>query len=544
LTVSAGDRRPLTSKARDALSRTRADLPRRGQLRAGARSGIALGFAIGLAAIAVKAGFNALLGGETGFIVLTGAVALAAWVGGMRGGLSATLTTGLLNAFVFLGQAGRSSELTEIALQRTILYIVAGAVVSLLIASLRSSRDRLATSLTEVGEMAADVERRDERLEMVLAASGTGYWEWDIEDGRLTWSEAIYQQHGLDPGATAPSFERYVQTIHPDDRAAFEAAIEDVLRSGTVAFSQEFRLLWPDGSVHWTHGVGRVFRDHDGKPVRMVGTGTDITERRRLEVERDQLLADERRAGAYREAFLEVISHELRTPITTIFGLTQMLSRPGRVSDADVRAGLIDDINVESERLHRLVEDLLVLTKAEHGQFGIEAEPLELRRLLARVVAHEAGRLPGIEISLEIPRDLPIVGGEDTYVEQIVRNLLGNAAKYTPAGTRVVVRGEQVGEDVAIRVLDSGPGIAPETAARAFELFYRDPTSARTVAGSGIGLFVCASLVKAMGGRIWATSRPEGGSEFGFSLKVLPDDESPGPTAARSGAPSGVGSGS
>ena len=543
MTASAGDRRALTGKARAALSRTRGGPPRWGTVRAGARRGIAIGLAIGMATIAVKAGLNALLGGETGFIVLTGAVALAAWTGGMSGGLTATFTTGLLNAIVFLGPERASQALTAIDLQRTILYLVAGAIVSLLIASLRTSRDQLARSLTEVGAMAADIERRDERLEMVLAASGTGYWEWDVQDGSLIWSEAIYRQHGLDPGTSAPSFEGYVETIHPDDRAAFEAAIEGALHSGTATFSQEFRLVWSDGSVHWTHGVGRVFRDDRGEPVRMVGTGTDTTERHRLEVERDQLLADERRAGTFREAFLEVISHELRTPITTIFGLTQILARPGRVTDAEIRASLIEDIDVESERLHRLVEDLLVLTKAENGQFGIESEPLELRRLLARVVAHEASRLPSIEITMEIPRNLPIVAGEDTYVEQIVRNLLGNAAKYTPPGTKVVLRGEQTGDEVAIRVLDSGPGIVPETAARAFELFYRDPTSARTVAGSGIGLFVCASLVKAMGGRIWATRRPEGGSEFGFSLKVLPDDESMERADDRSDAASGVASG-
>jgi two-component system sensor histidine kinase KdpD len=274
----------------------------------------------------------------------------------------------------------------------------------------------------------------------------------------------------------------------------------------------------------------------------MVGTGTDITERRRLEAERDRLLADERRAGGFREAFLEVISHELRTPITTIYGLTQILIRPGRVADTG-EAALLADISAESERLHLLVEDLLVLTNAERGQFAVEVEPLELRRLLARVVDHEAGRLAGIDISAEIPRHLPIVAGEEIYVEQIVRNLLGNAAKYTATGTKVVVRAAQNDAEVEIRVLDSGPGIVPETAARAFELFYRDPNSARTVAGSGIGLFVCASLVAAMGGRIWARSRPEGGSEFGFSLLVLPDDESIGRVAATADAVSATGSG-
>ena len=201
--------------------------------------------------------------------------------------------------------------------------------------------------------------------------------------------------------------------------------------------------------------------------------------------QRDQLLLDERRAGAFREAFLDVISHELRTPITTILGLTQILSKPGRVTTPEDQAGLIDDISQESERLHRLVEDLLVLTRAERGEFVIEAEPLELRRLLTRVVERERQRLPSLQIETELPRHLPVVAGEDIYVEQIVRNMLGNAAKYTPHGTRVVVRADAVGDDVAIRILDSGPGIDEAAASRAFELFYRDPARARAVAGSG-----------------------------------------------------------
>jgi hypothetical protein len=109
-------------------------------------------------------------------------------------------------------------------------------------------------------------------------------------------------------------------------------------------------------------------------------------------------------------------------------------------------------------------------------------------------------------------------------VEQIVRNLLNNAAKYSPLGSRVVVSAHRVDGSVVVRVTDDGPGIPPASVERIFELFYRDPTSSRLVAGSGIGLFVCASLVEAMGGRIWASRPSAGGTEVGFSLRVLEAD--------------------
>jgi PAS domain S-box-containing protein len=485
---------------------------------------ILIGALIGVAAILAKALLDALIGGPSGYIALTAAAALAAWFAGFRGGATATLVTGLLNALIFLPPAW-TFAISGIDLGRTMLFLIGGIVVSWLISSIRASRDRLATSLEEIGSLADDIERRDERLELVLAASGTGFWEWDIRSGALAWSDAVFTQHGLDPSSGSPTFESYVQTIHPDDREPFQRLIQETLASGD-AFKLDFRILWPDGSIHWTSGVGRVFRDADGQPIRMIGTGTDITEARRLEDQRDGLLEDERRAGSFREAFVDVISHELRTPITTIFGLTRILQRPGRQVDPVAQAGLIDDIAVESERLVRLVEDLVVLTRAERGEFVVEAEPLELRRLLDRLVETERRRLPGLTITTDIPRNLPVVAGEATYIEQIVRNILSNAAKYTPIGTEVIVRASHEDDMVAVRVLDSGPGLEPGTAERAFELFYRDPTSARAVAGSGIGLFVCASLVEAMGGRIWARTRPEGGAEFGFTLRVLADDES------------------
>jgi two-component system sensor histidine kinase KdpD len=185
---------------------------------------------------------------------------------------------------------------------------------------------------------------------------------------------------------------------------------------------------------------------------------------------------------------------------------------------------MLEDVRAESERLYRLVEDLLILSRVERGRLEIDAEPLQLRRLLERIVARESTRLPSIRLRLDVGRDLPVVVGEATYVEQILRNLLGNAAKYTPPGTSVVVSAGVEGSEVAIRVRDDGPGIPADSRSRLFELFYRDPVSSRSVAGSGIGLFVCASLAEAMGGRIWVGDAPEGGAEFGFTMRTIDPD--------------------
>ena len=376
-------------------------------------------------------------------------------------------------------------------------------------------------SIPTLGEAGAI---RDAQLEMVLATSGTGLWDWDVRTGALTWSEAIFRQHGLDPGAPAPTFERYLETIHPDDRPGFLAALQEAADGGRP-LDLEFRVLWPDGSVHWTRGSGRLFRDAAGQPARMLGTGQDVTERRRVETQQDQLVLEERRVAAFREAFIDVISHELRTPITTILGATELLARPRSALDAATRASLFTDVRAESERLHRLVEDLLVLSRVERGRLVVMNEPLELRRLVRRIVARTSGNRAE-DISIEVEPEVPIAAGEATYVEQVLRNLLGNATKYTTPGTPILVDVRHQRDDVEIRVIDDGPGIPAASLPRLFELYYRDPEHARQASGSGIGLYVCASLVEAMGGRIWAKPGPDGGgSEFGFTLRVLRADE-------------------
>lgn len=508
-----------------AAGRAIGELERARDVRFGIGQSILAGLFIGWGAVAIKAGLNEAISGETGYVLLMAAAVLAAWFGGLAGGITATVVAVVLNALVFVDPIGGAVADARVEQVNQILYLVVAAGTVVLVASRRAARDRLADALAEVATLADQVESRDARLEIMLAASGTGFWEWDVTTGALTWSEAIYQQHGLDPSVPAPDFETYLAMIHPDDRDAFANAIADAVDTAG-SFAMDFRVVWSDGSVHWTHGAGRTFHDDSGRPVRMIGTGQDITERRRLEEERDQLLADERRAGEFREAFIDVISHELRTPITSIFGLTQIMTRPGRPDDPAARMALLDDIRAESERLYRLVEDLLILSRVERGRLILDTEPIAPRRSLERIVAREAVELPSLDITLDLEPDLPIVAGEHTYIEQIVRNLLGNAAKYTPAGTSVVVSARREDGNVAIRVTDDGPGIPNESVARIFELFYRDPTSARTVAGSGIGLFVCASLAEAMGGRMWFATPPGGGSEFGFTLRVLEGDES------------------
>jgi PAS domain S-box-containing protein len=236
-------------------------------------------------------------------------------------------------------------------------------------------------------------------------------------------------------------------------------------------------------------------------------------------------VTEARETRRMREAFVGVLSHELRTPVTTILGGTKVLRRRGRLS-ADTRDELYADIEAESERLYRLVEDLLVLARFEERlPESVSDEPLLLQRLLPGLVESEGARWPGHRIALHVPTGLTTVRGDPTYVEQVVRNLLGNACKYSPIGGTVDIRVEPTLDEVQVRILDDGPAFPASEAVRLFELFYRSPSTVDIAGGAGIGLFVCRRLVEAMGGRVWAYPRPEGGAEFGFALRSFNEEE-------------------
>jgi signal transduction histidine kinase len=225
---------------------------------------------------------------------------------------------------------------------------------------------------------------------------------------------------------------------------------------------------------------------------------------------------------AARDAFLGVLSHELRTPITTIYGGSELL---GRNLSPERREEVMSDIRVESERLARLVEDLLVMTRVERGTVEISDEPILVQRLLPSVVNSFNSQRPDVKVTLNVSERLSAVRGDPTYVEQVVRNLLTNAVRYgRGAENGIDVSVDEADGEVRVRVLDRGPGITEADAERLFELFYRSEVARAVPGGAGIGLFVCRHLIEAMGGRIWAKSRPEGGAEFGFTLPIVESD--------------------
>jgi PAS domain S-box-containing protein len=292
------------------------------------------------------------------------------------------------------------------------------------------------------------------------------------------------------------------------------------------------QLMDPEGAAPSLGGIGGPveLRARDGDErwielstypvVRPEGAGSDHgTET--IVMLRD--VTEARQRQAIRDTFIGVLSHELRTPVTTIFAGSKVLAREEDQLSPETRREIFADIVVEAERLHRLVEDVIAMTRFGESEGEVGNEPVLIQRVLPTVIRSEETRWPGITFNVDLPPGLPTAFADPTYVEQVIRNLLSNAAKYGGPGTTVEITAEADDNEVRIRIIDDGPGFPAEEAERVFELFFRSSATA-TAAGAGIGLFVCARLVRAMGGRIWATPRPSGGAEFGFTLRVLRED--------------------
>jgi signal transduction histidine kinase len=210
------------------------------------------------------------------------------------------------------------------------------------------------------------------------------------------------------------------------------------------------------------------------------------------------------------------VSHELKTPISALRARLENLLDGVERPDPEVLQVMLQ----QTERLTRLVEQLLDLSRLESGDVPLEREPVDLGSLIAEVVTEvEAARSPLLRVSIDVPPQPPVAWADRERIHQVLFNLIDNAVRFTPAGGTVTVSTRRAGDRDEVRVADTGPGIPPEHLPFLFERFYRvDPARSRGQGGTGIGLAIARSVVEAHGGTIWAKSDVGIGSVFGFDL--------------------------
>jgi two-component system sensor histidine kinase KdpD len=223
-------------------------------------------------------------------------------------------------------------------------------------------------------------------------------------------------------------------------------------------------------------------------------------------------------AERLRNSLLSSVSHDLRTPLATIIGAATTLLEQGERLDTATRRDLLDSVREEADRLNRLVQNLLQMTRLESGEVALRKQWHSIEEVIGAALRRLDKRLAGRRITTRVLPDLPLVPMDDVLIEQVLVNLLDNAIKYTPPGSPLDIVATATEEAVTVEVADRGPGVPPGQEEKIFDKFYRARSDDGR--GAGLGLAICRGVVRAHGGRIWAQNLPGGGVSFLFTLPL------------------------
>ncbi|MFZ4441120.1 MAG: ATP-binding protein [Syntrophales bacterium] len=373
--------------------------------------------------------------------------------------------------------------------------------------ALREAHDHLEL---RVEERTKQLQESEERLQLAITAADVGIWEYDIVNNRLTWDETMCRFYGITPDKFGGVHRAWEERIHPEDLPKVQKATQQAL-SGARDFDAEFRVVWPDGSIHFLKANARVERDSEGRPVHVIGTNLDITS--------DKLLVEAAKAAnRAKSLFVGNMSHELRTPLSGVLGMTEaLLNTPVTEQQRDYA----EKIRNSGKALLTVVSDILDFSKIEAGKMDLEKSPFLVEAVIVSVVNLFGPSAAEEKIGLHatIDPELPAVRGDAHRLTQVVSNLVGNAVKFTKAGEiRVaakILRRTEAEVDLAISVQDTGIGMTEEEMARLFTPFTQgDTTTARRFGGTGLGLSICRNLLELMRGTIQVESVFGKGSVF------------------------------
>jgi PAS domain S-box-containing protein len=322
----------------------------------------------------------------------------------------------------------------------------------------------------------------------------------------------------------------WAEGVHPDDLGR---CLETYVQSFDARknFRMEYRLRRRDGEYRWLLDNGVPRFGSSGEFLGYIGSCIDITEMKRAEEQRSALLASERaarsdaeRAGRMKDEFLATLSHELRTPLNAILGWSQLL-RTGRLEKPDFEQGL-ETVERNAKIQAQLIEDLLDMSRVISGKLRLDVQRVELPPVIDAAIetVRPAADAKGIQLHRVIDHHAGAVMGDPARLQQIVWNLLSNAIKFTPAGGRVQILLERVGNYVHITVMDTGEGISQQFLPYVFERFRQaNQATTRKHMGLGLGLAIVRHLTELHGGSVLASSGGEGlGSTFTVTLASAP----------------------
>jgi PAS domain S-box-containing protein len=460
-------------------------------------------------------------------------VILAAWFLGMWGAAGcALMDVGLVNAFLTRSQfqfsTGNMSQALRLATFVLITMLMGWSVRRLAQQKAELENHELARQLqTAEAERRLAEERayageqlryREDVLQVALKASGMGVWVWDLENEIVHRSDEVYRMVGCEPGAFGSEPEGWLKFVHPDDVPALDEAFAKARMEG-AEYHKQYRVRWPDGSLHWLESQGKCQLNAQGKVVRVFGVMADISLRRQSE---QALLRAEKLAVAGRLA--ASVAHEINNPLEAVANMLYLISMTDSLEEARLQASSALD---ELMRISLVAQSTLKF----HRETGAPKATL-LSEVMEGVLTMFRGKVQTMEIGVEIQaeRELPI-SCMLSETQQIFANLVANAIESMHRNGRLAIRirpsldwRDETTRGMRVTICDTGHGIDRATVSRIFEPFF----TTKQETGTGLGLWVVAQLLERHHGsvRVWSSRRP-GASGTAFSV-FLPFGKSAG----------------
>jgi PAS domain S-box-containing protein len=298
--------------------------------------------------------------------------------------------------------------------------------------------------------------------------------------------------------------------IHPDDISVKEQLWEKAIKNPNTNFTGEVRLLHKDGTWRW---MEVIFNNQLAKPsvTGIVIFSYDISQRKRLEIQKNE--------------FLSIVSHELKTPITTIRAYGQLVSsRLAKDKDKQQEAMFADKIVAQTDKLTFMINELLDASKLQEGKLSVQMDAFQMQQLIERIL-EDFQYISDKHTVKFFYRTKAFVLGDENRIRQVIENLLTNAVKYSPQSTSICITLERKGKEVITAVQDDGEGIPASKQRYVFDRYFRLQEKNVTQISSGLGLYIASEIIKLHNGRIWLESKKGKGSIFYFSLPVAPKIE-------------------
>jgi two-component system, sensor histidine kinase and response regulator len=392
-----------------------------------------------------------------------------------------------------------------------------------------------------VRERTWELSKITERLALATQSAEIAVWDWDLIAERLEWDDRMYELFGVVRADFPDPQEAWEGLVHPEDRERAESEVQRALRGEGGSFASEFRVVWPDGSVHHIEAHADVYRDEIGNPTRMIGMNWDISARKRAEEElmehldglegvvevrtaELQVALDKAESATRAKSdFLANMSHEIRTPMNAIIGMNHLLLK-SKLPDKERNYAL--KMGNAAHSLLRIINDILDFSKIEAGRLDLESTEFDLNEVfvnLADMVGLKAHN-KGLEMVFACQRDVPTrLVGDPLRLGQILMNLCSNAVKFSDHGDIIVETSCQEADDqkavLRFAVRDQGVGLTQEQQEGLFVAFTQaDASTTRKYGGTGLGLTICKKLVEMMGGEIGVESELGQGSTFWFTV--------------------------